>query len=47
MWLASSVNTSLISALHAENGAQFLNATCLSLFAVTVISPVSKINASE
>ena len=35
------------SVLHVENGAIFLNATYVSLFAVTLISPVIKINASE
>ena len=38
---------SLISVLHVENDAQFLNATSLSFAASTVISPVTKINASE
>ena len=33
--------------LYVENGAQFLNATTVSLSTVTVISPVTKINASE
>ena len=47
IWFASSTNTSLISVLHVENGAQFLNETSVSLFAVTVILPVTKINASE
>ena len=47
IWFASSINTSLISVLHVENSAQFLNATSVSLSAFTVISPVTKINASE
>ena len=48
MWFASSINTWLISALHVEEkGAQFLNATSVSLSAVTALSPVTKINASE
>ena len=46
-WFASSKNTLLIFALHVENEAQFLNAASVSLFAVTVISPETKINASE
>ena len=46
MWFASSIST-LISVLHVENGAQFLNATYVLLSAVTVISRVTKINASE
>ena len=33
--------------MHVENGAQFLKATSLLLFAATFISPVTKINASE
>ena len=41
------MNTSLISVLHVENGVQFLNASCVSTSATTVISPVTKINASE
>ena len=36
-----------MSALHVENGAQFLSATSISLFPVTVISSVTKINAWE
>ena len=44
---ALSTNTSLISVLHIENDAQFLNAMSVPLFAVTVIFPVTKINASE
>ena len=47
IWFASSINTSLISVVHVENGAQYLNATSVSLFAVTVIFPVAKTNASE
>ena len=39
--------SSLISVLHVENGAQFLNPTSMSLSAVTIISPVAKTNASE
>ena len=38
---------SLISVLHVENGTQYLNATSASLFVVILISPVTKINASE
>ena len=34
-----------MSVLHVENGAQFLSATSISLFPVTVISSVAKINA--
>ena len=41
------INTSLISILHLENGAQILNATSVLLSAVTVIFPVTKMNASE
>ena len=47
IWFASSTNISLISVVHVENGAQFLNATSVSLLAATVIFPVTKINASE
>ena len=36
-----------MSLLHVENGAQFLSATSMSLFPVTVISSVTKINAWE
>ena len=36
-----------ITVLDVENDAQFLNATSVSLFAVTAIFPVTKINASE
>ena len=43
---ASSTNT-LISVLHVENGAQFLNAKYVSFPAFTVISTVTKTNASE
>ena len=39
--------TSLIFVLHAQNGAQVLNATSASLSAVPNISPVTKINALE
>ena len=46
-WSASSTNTSLITVLHVDNGAQFLNATSVSLAAFAVIFPVTKINASE
>ena len=45
MWFASSTNTSLISVLHVEDDAQFLNAKSVLSLAVTVISPVAKINA--
>ena len=41
------MHTSLIPTLHVENGVRFLNATSVLLFAVTVISPVPKIDASE
>ena len=45
------MKTTLTSALHVENGAQFLNPTSLSLpFSppvFTVISTVTKIYASE
>ena len=47
MWFTSSINISLISVLHVENSAQFLNATFVSLFAVTAMSAVTKINESE
>ena len=43
----SSINTSLISVLNVGNGAHFLNATSVLLPAVTVISPVTKINVSK
>ena len=33
--------------VYVESGAQFLNATSVLSFAVTVIFPVTKINASE
>ena len=45
---ASSTKVSFISVLHLLNGAQFLNATFVSLLPpVTVIHPVTKIYASE
>ena len=47
VWFASSINTSLSSALHAENDTQFLNAESVSLYAVTATSAVTKINAPE
>ena len=47
MRFASSTYTSLITVLHIENEAQFLNATSVFLPAATVIFPVTKINASE
>ena len=47
MEIWSTSNTSLITVLHIENGAQFLNATSLSLAAFTVVFPVTKTNASE
>ena len=47
MWFASSKNTLLTFVVHAENGAQFLNATFVSLAAFTLTFPVTKINASE
>ena len=37
----------IIFVLHVENGAQFLNAPSVLLFAVTSIFPVTKIKASE
>ena len=37
----------LIFVAHIENGAQFLNVTSALLFAVTVLFPVTKINALE
>ena len=46
IWFISK-KASLISVLHVENGAQFSNATFVSFPAFTVISPVTKINASE
>ena len=42
MRFTSSINTSFISALHAENDAQFLNASSVSLSASTVISEKSQ-----
>ena len=47
IWFASSTNTSVTFLVHVENGAQFLNATSVLLSAVTVIFPVTKMNASE
>ena len=47
MGSAQSTNTLLIIVLQVENRAQLLNATFVLLFAVTVIFPVTKINASE
>ena len=55
---ASSANVSFISVLHFSNGAQFLNATCVTapsaitsvsaaFLLLTVIFPVTKIYASE
>ena len=41
------MKTSLISVLHVENDAQVLNQTSASLSAVTVISLITKIYASE
>ena len=46
-WFASSINTSLISLLHVEIGAQFFNATSVPSSAVTVIYSVTKINTTE
>ena len=40
-------NASLISILHVENRAQFLNAASVLLFVVTVIFSVTKIRPSE
>ena len=45
MSFASSTETSSIFISYEEKSAQFLNATCISLF--TVVSPVTIINASE
>ena len=42
-----SLKKSLIVVLDGENGAQFVNATSVILSAVTVISPVTKINVSK
>ena len=47
IWFALSTNISLIFVVHAENGAQFLNATSVLSSAATVIFPVTKINPSE
>ena len=47
IWFASSTNTSLISVVHVENGAHFLNATSVLLLTVTVIFPETKKNASK
>ena len=47
IWFASPTNASLIFIENLENGAQFLNATSVLLLAVTVIFPVTEINASE
>ena len=44
MRFAPLTNTSLISVVHVENGAQFLNATSVLLLATTVTVPI---NASE
>ena len=41
------MKTSLISVLHVENDAQVLNQTSALLSAVTVISLITKIYASE
>ena len=41
------LNRSLISVSHKENRAQFVNATYVLLYAVTVTSPVNKINPSK
>ena len=46
-WFASSTKMSLIFVVHVENGAQFLNETSALLSAVTVIFPVTKINAPK
>ena len=46
-WFASSIKTSLIAILNIDNGAQILNATCVSFSAFTVMSHVAEINASE
>ena len=40
---ASSIVVPSIFVIHLVNGAQFLNATCISPAAVTVISPLTKI----
>ena len=47
IWFALSINASLITVLHVENGAQFLNAKSVLLFAAIAIFPETKINASE
>ena len=39
---ASSVVVLSVFVIHLENGAQFLNDTCVAGAAVTVISPFSK-----
>ena len=44
---ALSTNTILITVLHVENGAKFLNETYAWLAAFFFIFPVTKINASE
>ena len=40
--LVSSIVVPSIFVIHLVNGAQFLNATCISGAAVTVISPFTK-----
>ena len=40
---ASSIVVSSIFVKHLVNGAQFLNATCVTAAPVTVISPLTKI----
>ena len=40
---ASPIVAPSIFVIHLVNGAQFLNATCISPAAVTVISPLTKI----
>ena len=46
IWFSAFNKISLISVLHVNNSAYFLNATCVLLFAFTVTSSVTKINAS-
>ena len=40
---ASSVAVSSIFVIHVVNSALFLNATCFAGFALTIISPLTKI----
>ena len=43
---ASSAVVSSIFVVHLNNGAQFLNATCVAVAITTVISPLTKMEAS-